>query len=84
MRVPLDSSLLAWVRYDALRHQLEVQFRSSQRYLFFQVPQACFHDLLEAQSKGAYFNHHIRNHFPYQHLSPSASPVVLAAPAKTK
>jgi hypothetical protein len=84
MRVPLDSSLLAWVRYDAARGQLQVQLRSAQRYVYFQVPPACYHDLLAADSSGAYFNRHIRNCFPYQHLSRSAGPIVLAAPHKTK
>jgi hypothetical protein len=84
MRVSLESSLLAWVEYDAVRRHLQVQFRSGERYLYFQAPPACYHNLLEADSKGAYFNHHIRNQFPYQHLSSSAAPVVLAAPHKTK
>jgi hypothetical protein len=84
MRVSLESSLLAWVRYDAVRRNLQVQFRSGERYLYFQVPPVCYHDLLEADSKGAYFNRHIRNCFPYQNLSRSAAPVTLAAPRKTK
>jgi len=85
MRVPLDSSLLAWVRYDAARRQLQLQFRSTgERYVYLQVPPACYHALLAADSKGAYFNSHIRNCFPFQHLSRSHAPVVLAAPRKTK
>jgi hypothetical protein len=84
MLVPLESSLLAWVRYHPARRQLQVQFHSGERYLYLQVPPHCFHQLLEADSKGPYFNHHIRNHFPHQHLSPSSSPLVLPAPGKTK
>lgn len=84
MRVPLASSLLAWVGYDAARRQLQVQFRSGERYLYFQVAPTCYRQLLAAESKGAYFNHQIRNCFPFQHLSHSSSPVVLPAPAKTK
>ena len=74
MRVPLESSLLAWVRYDPTRSQLQVQFHSGERYLYFQVPPTCYHELLQADSKGVYFNHQIRNRFPYQHLSRSPWP----------
>jgi hypothetical protein len=84
MHVPLDSSLLAWVSYDAARCQLQVQFHGTERYVYFQVPPACYQALLAADSSGAYFNRHIRNCFPYQHLSRSHRPVVLAAPHKTK
>jgi lysyl-tRNA synthetase class 2 len=84
MRVPVDSQLLSWVDYDEPRHRLRVRFRTGERYLYFQVPVDCYHHLLQADSKGAFFNRHIRNHFPYQHLSASPKPVVLAFPAKTK
>jgi len=84
MRVPLESSRLAWVRYQRARRQLHVQFRSGERYLYFQVPPTCYQQLLDADSKGSYFNHQIRNCFPYQHLSQTSSPLVLSAPRKTK
>jgi KTSC domain len=84
MRVWLESTLLASALYDPVRRHLEVVFRSGERYLYFQVPPHCYQHLLEADSKGAYFNHHIRNHFPFQHLSDPSQPVVLAAPFKTK
>jgi len=81
--VPLKSSLLASVLYDSPRRLLEVEFRSGEHYRFFDVPSACYLALLDADSKGAYFNRYIRNHFPFQHLSAPASPIVLARP-KTK
>jgi hypothetical protein len=84
MRVPLQSSLLAWVRYSSARRQLQVQFRSGERYLYFRLPPTCYRELLQAESKGAYFNHQIRNCFPYQHLCRSPSPLVLPASNKTK
>jgi hypothetical protein len=84
MRVPVDSQLLSWVDYDASRRQLRVSFRSGERYLYFQVPASCYRELLEADSKGAFFNRHIRNRFSFQHLSSSATRVVLAARHKTK
>jgi hypothetical protein len=83
-RVPLESTTLAWVRYHPVASRLEIEFRSGQRYLYFQVPPDCYQQLLIAESKGAYFNQNIRNCFPSQHLSKPSQPVVLPAPPKTK
>jgi KTSC domain len=82
--VLLESTLLASALYDPRRRHLEIVFRSGERYLYFQVPPRCYQQLLEAASKGAYFNHSIRNHFPFQHLSDPSQPVVLVTHPKTK
>lgn len=83
-RVPLESTVLAWVSYEPAADRLEVQLRSGERYRYFGVPPSCYQQLLRADSKGAFFNRYIRNCFPFQHLSKPAAPIVLAAPRKTK
>jgi hypothetical protein len=62
-RVPVESSVLASVLY--LRHLrlLEIEFHSGLLYQYFDVPQRSYMELLAAESKGAYFNAHIRNRF---------------------
>lgn len=80
MRVPLDSTLLAWLDYDPLSCRLKIEFHSGERYLYLRVPSTVYQQLLQADSKGTYFNRHIRNHFPYQNLSRTSAPLVLAAP----
>ena len=82
--MPLESTLLAWANYHPAPSRLEIQFRSGERYLYFRVPPACYQQLLQAASKGDYFNRNIRNRFPYQHLSRPSAPLVLSAPPKTK
>ena len=77
-RVPLPSTTLASALYDPDRRQLELEFRSGKRYLYFQVPRLFYEELLRAQSKGGYFNRSIRNRFAYQDLSAPAAPIVLA------
>jgi hypothetical protein len=84
MRVRLVSATLASVLYHPLQRRLEVEFRSGQRYLYFQVPPQSYQSLLQADSKGSYFNRNIRNRFPFQNLATPSRPVVLAAPHKTK
>jgi hypothetical protein len=82
MRVPLESTLLVWVRYDSRPRHLDVQFHSGERYRYFGVPPSCYQQLLQADSKGAFFNRYIRNCFPFQRLSIPSAPIVLAAPNK--
>jgi hypothetical protein len=65
--VPVDSSLIRRVTYwsDAT---LTVYFHGGAVYRYFTVPRAILDALLAAQSKGTYFNRHIRNEFPCQRV----------------
>jgi hypothetical protein len=62
----VESTTLATVGYDATVQLLWLEFRSHAVYCYLDVPAAVYHALLEADSKGAYFNRHIRGCFPYQ------------------
>ena len=72
--VELQSSSLAHVAYDRRRAILEVEFRDGATYRYTGVPLRAYRDLLQADSKGAYFNHHIRSRFPHSLLS-AATPI---------
>ena len=65
----VQSTTLATVAYDTTGLVLWLQFRSHAVYCYFGVPPAVHRDLLEANSKGNYFNRHIRHHFPYQRVA---------------
>jgi len=67
-RVAVQSSLLAGVSYDPHQHLLELEFRSGTVYQYFRVPRQTYQDLLHADSKGAYFNLHIRSLFRHERL----------------
>ncbi len=62
-RVSVESSVLASVLYLPGRRLLEIEFHSGLFYQYFDVPQHSYSELLKAESKGAYFNAHIRNRF---------------------
>jgi len=68
MRTTVVSSLLSSIAYS-VDETLELEFRSGSIYRYFAVPQAVFEDLIAAVSKGAYFNHNVRNRFRYQRLA---------------
>jgi KTSC domain len=59
----LDSSwLAATVYYDHLA-VMQLTLRSGVVYCYLGVPAQTYYELLRAESKGKYFNSHIRNRF---------------------
>ncbi len=71
--VAVESSVLAQVAYDEQRAVLHVAFRDGAIYQYVGVPLQTYRELLRADSKGAYFNHHIRSPFPYTILRGAVS-----------
>ena len=70
MRVTaVQSTTLVTVSYDDARELLQLEFCSRAVYQYFSVPPAVHQSLLDASSKGRYFNHAIRGHFPYRLIS---------------
>jgi hypothetical protein len=64
----VESTTLAAVGYDADGQLLWLEFGSHAIYCYFGVPATVHHALLDADSKGAFFNRHIRGRFPYQRV----------------
>jgi len=67
-RIPLNSTILAWVRYLPDLRLLQVGLRTGQDYEYFDVSAATYSGLLASESKGRYYNLHIRNEFPFQRI----------------
>jgi len=65
----VESTTLAFIAYDASAQRLWLEFRSRAVYCYLGVPPAVHQALLDASSKGAYFNRSIRGRFPYQRES---------------
>ena len=69
MRVALvESTTLAMVGYDENLERLQLEFCSRAVYLYFGVPAAVYEALLDAPSKGRYFNGTIRGRYPYRQI----------------
>jgi hypothetical protein len=65
----VESSLVNAVRYDAASSILDVELLPElRRYRFFDVPYSAYAELLEAASKGTYFNNFIREQYPMRPL----------------
>jgi hypothetical protein len=67
-QVPVESTTLSRAGYSRGDAILELVFRSGEVYRYFDVPVEIYEGLLRADSKGGYFNDHIRNMFRYQHV----------------
>jgi len=65
---PVQSSNLAAVRYTADEKWLDVQFHSDRPYRYNNVPLTVFEELLEAESKGKFFNAVIKNKYTFVEL----------------
>jgi hypothetical protein len=68
--VPVNSTLLAKVTYEADQSMLQLEFCNGAIYRYLAVPADIHHGLLSADSKGTYFNRQIRNRFAYVLLRP--------------
>ena len=67
----VESTTLVTVSYDDARELLQLEFCSRAVYQYFSVPAAVHQSLLDASSRGRYFNQAIRGHFPYRLISDS-------------
>jgi hypothetical protein len=63
--IAVDSTTLRTVGYDAERQLLQIEFQNRCIYQYFDVPAAVWEALLQASSKGTYFNRAIRQRFDY-------------------
>ncbi|MGI6098892.1 MAG: KTSC domain-containing protein [Kiritimatiellia bacterium] len=62
-RTPVTSSSIAAVGYDPSTMTLEIEFKHGAVYQYFDVPEAVYRELMNADSKGIYFNSMIRGAF---------------------
>ncbi len=62
--IPVDSTMIETVGYDAKACRLEVVFTSGHTYCYEGVPPEEWQALLKAPSKGAYMRAHIIGVYP--------------------
>jgi hypothetical protein len=63
-REPVSSSNLTSVGYDAESETLEVEFKNTGVYQYFNVPPFMHERLMSADSVGKFFNAEIKNAYP--------------------
>ncbi len=66
IRTPVVSSNVASVGYDEKSSTLEVQFRDSSIYQYFEVPPHIYTGLLGARSVGGFLNDQVKGVYRYR------------------
>lgn len=66
---PLQSSVLLAAGYDAAQRVLRALFRNGRLYDYLDVPRQSWAALRAANSKGRYFNAHIKAQYRFRRLA---------------
>jgi hypothetical protein len=73
-RQPVNSSSILSIGYDAGASALEIEFAGGGLYRYFMIGANMYRRLIEAPSKGAFVNEHIRDRYPCERLRKSFPP----------
>jgi KTSC domain len=68
-REPVVSTNLRSVGYDEDPQTLEVEFANGEVYEYQSVPEAVHRSLMQAPSKGTYFNRYIKERYVFRRVS---------------
>lgn len=61
------STAIARIEYDDLSYELRITFVTGNTYAYDGVPCDVYERFLQAESKGSFFNDHIRDGYPFRH-----------------
>lgn len=71
-RIPVDSSDVVSIGYDASERLLEIEFHEGRVYRYADVPQDIYDHFVKADSYGGYFNSYINGYFRYRRVEGQA------------
>jgi hypothetical protein len=60
---------MTFVKYDDDAGELDITFTSGKTYRYRDVPPDVYDELLDAESKGEYFNENIKNIFTFSEVA---------------
>ncbi|MCX6582962.1 MAG: KTSC domain-containing protein [Candidatus Aminicenantes bacterium] len=64
-RIPVQSSNVEGVGYDSKSQTLEVEFKNGNIYQYFDVPDAVYHEMVNAGSAGKFLINNIKGVYRY-------------------
>ncbi|WP_197037195.1 KTSC domain-containing protein [Flavobacterium sp. ZB4P23] len=67
-RIPVASSNIASVGYDAENNILEIEFHHGAVYQYFDVQEDVYEELMNVPSQGVYFTHEIKEKYSYNKI----------------
>lgn len=73
-RLPVESSDIISIGYDAKERVLEIEFKEGRVYQYFEVEPDVYERFLRADSYGEYFHAHILKHYRYKRVYDGGQP----------
>lgn len=67
-RRAMPSTAIRRLFYDSAKCELWVTFVTGRRYVYADVPSEVFEAFKTAESRGTFFNHEIRDRYPYREI----------------
>jgi hypothetical protein len=67
-RIPVSSSNISTVGFDADTQTLEIEFTNGNIYQYFDVPVTVYEELMQAESKGKFLTTQIKGVYRYARL----------------
>ena len=64
----IQSSMMTFVKYDDDARELDITFTSGKTYRYLDVPPEIYDGLLDAESKGEFFNDNIKDAFVHSEV----------------
>jgi KTSC domain len=64
----VESTAISEIDYDAERAKLLIRFKSGERYVYVGVPDDVHRSFVKADSKGRFFQFHVRDRYPFNRL----------------
>ena len=61
----VDSSNIEAIGYDSDAQELHVQFLSGTTYVYYNVPENVYEEIMDAPSKGSYLNRVVKGVYEY-------------------
>ena len=65
----VSSSNIRSIGYDAPTQTLEIEFGSGRVYQYYGVPDQMHEQIMQASSKGRFFNTYIKDTYPYSRVA---------------
>ena len=64
----VNSRMILGVRYNETTHEMDVVFRTGDKYRYKNVPRSVYEELLSADSHGQYMHKRVLGHYDYERL----------------
>jgi len=66
--IPVESTNIARVGYDAPSLEMHIEFNEGASYAYLKVPEFIYLDLVASPSKGSFLNRMVKGHYDYRKL----------------